>query len=219
MGEHYIRTVNLELARFVAALDSSSDPRFHGIVNELAFRLFVRTSKEGRLLKSLTESEITASVLEAKRFIESFRQHGRGRVPKPGEAEIRESIVLAQRMKTFFDRVSVSPLIFQPIFTGCGWLNECEGDILSSNVLYEIKSGERTFRMLDVKQLLVYCALNFSAKSYDIAEVSLVNPREGTYFSEPLNRLCELLSGQSAMEVLGDIVEYISESTDQYGAG
>jgi hypothetical protein len=181
--------------------------------------LFVRAVRESVHVETLTAPILSTEVSDAVRFIESFRQHGRGHVPIPGEADAQEAIALARRTSTFFQEASKAPLALQPYFPGCGWLSECYGDVLSSNVLYEIKSGARAFRMLDVKQLLVYCALNFSAKSYDILDVCLVNPREGVYFSESLDAICELLSGRSAVEVLGDIVEYVSDPVGEYRAG
>ena len=219
MGEHYIRTVNQELPRFCEPLKSYSSPRFHGIVNELAFRLFVRSTREDSSPEDLGAQAIADELAGALAFIKSFRQHGRGPLPTPGEVELTEAIMLAQRTAAFFEQSSCGPLLTQPRFPGCGWLSECEGDVLASTVLYEIKAGDRPFRMQDVKQVLVYCALNFAAKLYDIGDICLVNPREGRYFSESLSQLCELISGRSAMHVLSDVVEYASQSDTGYGTG
>jgi hypothetical protein len=71
--------------------------------------------------------------------------------------------------------------------------------------------------MLDIKQVLVYCALNFSSKSFDIQRVCLFNPREGLYFAESVNDVCQLAGGRSAFDILGELVEYISDSDRAYG--
>jgi hypothetical protein len=73
--------------------------------------------------------------------------------------------------------------------------------------------------MIDVRQTLLYCALEFAAKAYDIRDICLVNPREGTYFTESLIHLCDLVAGRSATEVLGEIVEYVSEPISHEDAG
>lgn len=74
-------------------------------------------------------------------------------------------------------------------------------------------------RLGDLRQVLIYCALNFAAKGYDISSVCLVNPRAGTYVEEDVEFLCRAASGASAVEVLAAIVEYCSESQDRYQTG
>jgi hypothetical protein len=159
---------------------------------------------------------VAEEAARAREFIETFRQHGRGRAPVLGNVETANSRELAERISGFFNQVGATALIVMPHFPGCGWLSECDGDVIGDHVLYELKAGARRFRMLDVKQVLVYCALNFAAKIYDIRHVCLVNPREGLYFSEPLDRLCTLVAGRGAVEVLSDIVEYVSDAGTDY---
>jgi hypothetical protein len=71
-------------------------------------------------------------------------------------------------------------------------------------------------RSTGLKKQSHYCALNFASKTYDIAHVCLVNPRLGVYLGEPLQRLCLELSGKTASEVMGEIVQYISDPIDRY---
>ncbi len=212
MGEHYIRSVNHDLERFDKPLQARSSPAVRGIVNELAFRLFVKATTDGVPVEEVEASAIAEAVASATAFIKSFRQHGRGPMQVPDDRAIQEAIDLARRTGNFFRQATGAQLLLQPPFQGCGWLSACEGDVLSSYALYEVKAGARLFRMLDVRQVLVYCALNFSAKAYEIRDIGLVNPREGTYFTETLGRLCDLLAGRSSIEVLSEIVEYVSES-------
>lgn len=212
MGEHYIRSVNHDLERFDKPMRARSSPAVRGIVNELSFRLFVRATTEGIAVEELQPPAIADAVSSATAFIKSFRQHGRGPMQLPDERAIQEAIDLARRTGDFFRQATGAQLLLQPSFQGCGWLSACEGDVLASDALYEVKAGARLFRMLDVRQVLLYCALNFSSKAYEIREVGLVNPREGTYFTETLSRLCDLLAGRSSIEILSEIVEYVSES-------
>ena len=120
-------------------------------------------------------------------------------------------------MRVFFARTQ--SLILMPTFPGCGWLMECSGDAIAGSILYEIKAGQRGFRNIDFRQTLIYCALNFAAKNYDIASVCLVNPRLGVFVEEHLEALCMNTSGAPAVEVLAAIVEYSSETQDRYNAG
>jgi hypothetical protein len=219
MSEHYIRSTNLALGRAFIPFSGTSPTSLHGVVNELGFRLFARARREGIDLRALDEDTIVQEQTAAIQFISNFRQHGRGPLRPPGATDIQDAIVLATRTENFFREATEGPVTVSPTFPGCGWLSECNGDVLCNGVLYEIKSGERTFRALDVKQVLVYCALNYAAKHFEIDEICLFNPREGVHFSESLNTLCQAMAGQSAVEVLGEIVEYVSASNDAYSMG
>ncbi len=81
---------------------------------------------------------------------------------------------LAHNLSTFFryakarTHFTIRTIRVSPRFEGCGWLDECEADFLTSNVLVEVKAGDRAFRSIDLRQVLIYCALNFASKKYDI---------------------------------------------------
>ena len=137
-----------------------------------------------------------------------MRQLSRTPVPDPKANEIAEATLLAERHAIFFKRAD--ELVLMPTFPGCGWLMECSGDVISGSASYKVKAGQRGFRSLDVRQTLIYCALNFAAKQHDIASVFLVNPRLGVFIEADLEDLCLSLSGAPAVEVLAAIVEYCS---------
>lgn len=66
---------------------------------------------------------------------------------------------------------------------------------LIDKVLCEVKAGESRFQGRDFRQVLIYAALNFQSRRYDIDSVCLVNPRLGIYLQEDLNNLCLKLAG------------------------
>ncbi len=211
MSEHYVRTANLERERFAKPFHSDGAPQARGVVNELATHIFSRSVALGCPASELPEEAIAASVDQALTHISRLRRWSRGPMRRPLEADIEEAVLLSTRLTSFFGEASLRTLTTFPEFPGCGWLSACSGDVYDPQVLYEVKAGERGLRSIDIRQVLCYCALNFAAKRYDIKSVCIVNPREGVYVQEELNRLCTALSGSSAVEVLGEIVEYISE--------
>lgn len=130
----------------------------------------------------------------------------------------KEALLLAGRLTSYFSAKPWQTLNPKPFFPGCGWIDDAEGDVLGNHTLFEIKAGERQFRSADIRQLLCYCALGFSAKLYDIDSVCLLNPRSGTFFQDDLETLCQRIAGMSAADVLGEIVNYVSEPLSLYRA-
>jgi hypothetical protein len=63
-------------------------------------------------------------------------------------------------------------LVFRPQFLGCGMVSPCEGDYLLGETLYEMKYGWHGFRVVDVRQVLTYCALNLTSIGDRIAAIS-----------------------------------------------
>src|SRR5688572_23421659 len=158
MLERHVRTINLNVQRFAPPMSSLSRPASHGIVNELAFRLFVAASESGQTIDALSDEAIASAIDSATGHIRGLRQLSRTPIQDPESAELREATALAKRHVRFFRRKGDLGLL--PRFPGCGWLGECAGDVLAEGTLFEVKAGQRAFRSTDVRQVLIYCALN-----------------------------------------------------------
>jgi hypothetical protein len=153
---------------------------------------------------------------EAHDYIARMRQFSRVPPTPISDPGIREAKHLANRLAFYFRTRTPQSLVPRPFFPGCGWVDDAEGDVMADSTLFEVKAGERQFRGSDVRQLLCYCALSFSAKVYDIENVCLINPRFGTFFQEDVESLCRKTAGLSAADVLGEIVNYIAEPFSRY---
>lgn len=211
MLEQYIRLSNLRAERFAPPMKSDLDPASRGLVNELGFRIFAAMPQHGKSASELPEDIVQSCVDAALRHIRTMRQFSRRPVPPPTPAHLQEARHLAAILGTFFfGERHYSEVIIAPTFRGCGWLESCDGDVLGSETLFEVKAGDRGFRGVDVRQVLAYCALNFADKQHSIGRVCLVNPRLGRWFEEDVDALCREAGGASAVEVLSDIVEYVS---------
>ena len=218
-AEGYVRECNTEAARFQEPLESSLPPSQRGMINEVAFRLFAAGIRLASSPAKLSPDVIEECIREARDHILRMREAQRVPVQAPEKAGIVEAVTLAGRIEKFFETGSPGTPVVSPRFLGCGWLDACQADVLAEGVLFEVKAGERGFRSIDLRQVLCDLGLNFAAKFYDIRDVCLVNPRSGRYVSETVERLCQRTAGRPAVEVLGDIVEYISEPPGRYASG
>jgi hypothetical protein len=189
-----------------------------GLINEFGFLLFASALGNGVHPGDLSNEVVARCSAEAFDYVARMRQVSPFPPAPVTETGAREAKILAGRLASYFTPKSWQLLRARPFFPGCGWVDDAEGDVLGDRTLFEVKSGERQFRGTDVRQVLCYCALGFSAKLYDIDAICLINPRSGTYFQDDLETLCRRTAGLGAAEVLEEIVNYISEPFSQYGA-
>jgi hypothetical protein len=133
-------------------------------------------------------------------------------VDDPSGIEIYAVRAIEESLLKFVQQRSsqVLEVIFEPSFSGCGFLNSCVGDVLIGDELYEVKAGDRRFRSTDLRQLITYCALNYAAGTCAIAKAGCVNPRRGTYFVFDLAAIAYAMSGKSAGELFSDIIYHVS---------
>ncbi|HKV08075.1 MAG TPA: hypothetical protein VJ725_08065 [Thermoanaerobaculia bacterium] len=182
------------------------------LISEISLRWFSARIVEGRLSK-LTPSPVELEQLatEAWRFIGHLRGSPNPELPSPSRAEIQEAKSLTEILVEF-SRFRNDPglIVPRPSFAGCGLLSACHGDVLIGQTLYEIKSVDRGSHQPDLRQIVVYCALNFASPQYDIRRVGLLNPRRGTYFDSDLEWLIQNLSGKGSAELFYEILDFLS---------
>ncbi len=214
MGEAYIRAQNANPSLFTDPAPQFVPPDQRALINEAAFIAFEQALRASRSPLYLTPDEVDYFLALSAKRVMRLRQADAGASELPARAglEVRE---IAQRLFRFF-RHERSNVTVRPLFPGCGWIVEAEGDILSGPTLYEVKAGDRHFRLSDLRQLLCYCALNFSSKTYEINRVSLINPRTGAFLQDDLDALCLKISGTASADVLTEIIAYVSEPISRY---
>mgnify|MGYP000927955544 CR=1 FL=1 len=208
----FVRRMNCSCERYCKEVyDISSTHRDRrGIVNELAFRIF----QEDPAKACLAPAHIATLAENVRVYIERLSNEHDGVVELPvSDDEIMTALALANSLRTYFRDISADKLIFWPPFPGCGILRACKGDIISGSTLYEIKAGDRSFRVTDVRQILVYCSLDYASKRYGLQSVTLLNPRRGVYYKLSIKSLVEECAGLSPTDLFESILEFISSDT------
>jgi hypothetical protein len=213
-SEIFVRKINSQLyERVFSEMASVTTATRRALVNEAAFTLFVRSSVEVMMQPPLrlSEMEIDACLTSARMLIARLDRISLFEVRELDQGERGEAIEQANRLIRFFLGIAKGKIIrCNPHFNGCGVVDSCYGDIMVGDTLYEVKAGERNFRSLDIRQILVYAALNSESGENDIQNVGLFNPRTGVSVEVSLEELCFEVSGKAAPDLLADIVWVIS---------
>ena len=206
-----VRKCNLQKLRFGDSLDSDIAPFRRALVNETGFQLFSSMVEGYIVLSKNLDSEIVKEVAQnALDFICELEIGGN--ISPLNEVEFFEAKSIADRTYNYFfhyDNIEVNPM-----FSGCGIVSDCYGDVLADSTLYEIKSGDRGFRITDLKQVLTYCVLNYSDHKVTIDNIALLNPRLGVYIVLPLIDVVELASGRSTIECFSEMIDFFDSPED-----
>lgn len=209
-----VRKCNLQKDSFDDQIISEIDPSRRALVNELGFRLFEEiisssisdpNSINKDKLKDIIESTC-AYISRLERVDENLELE---------TDELPEAFNIARRTIRYFQLYEKNiKLDVSPLFSGCGIVSDCYGDVLVGDTLYEIKSGEREFRISDLKQLLVYSTLNFSMRNTNISNVAILNPRLGIFVKITIKEFLEVSSGKSTIDTFNELINFFDNPDD-----
>ena len=212
MSEEFVRHVNgVWCERMFAPVRSRVSRYRRALVNEVAFQIFAKEAQNRATERSLFVSQVAADAM-LQEIVSDQRWARLGEAQQLNIYERHEISALVHRLRLFFLRDIDCGLQFNPLFYGCGIIDNSYGDVIKGKVLYEVKAGGRFFRSIDLRQLLIYSALNKQAGTYEFTDIGMYNPRIGIYYQAQLSEVCYEVSGRSAEELLSDIIERASGS-------
>jgi hypothetical protein len=166
------------------------------VVNEAGVRLY-RSRCEAL---SAQVDDVERAIAEAASWLGVFEP------TVPAECTQDVEFLVGRLVRSF--GATAASKVFGPRFAGCGLLAECEGDLLYDRDLVEVKSGDRAFRSVDVRQVLIYAALNRVMPKYEIVNVCIYNARLDWKVAMSVEEMCVRLGGGSAPDVLGSIADF-----------
>jgi hypothetical protein len=204
----FVRKINLGLyTREFTPMVSTIAASRRAFVNEVAFGIFVQQMSFG----DLAEDVVVKAISEARALISKLEAVDAEAIADLDSAELNDCHEQVFRLRRFFNGISRGgPLESRPIFSGCGIIETCEGDVFYDGALFEVKAGSRSFRSVDLKQLLVYSALNKAVGARALSRLGLFNPRMGISFQHSLEDVCQEVSGRSSIDLLDEIIRVVS---------
>ena len=200
---------NKQVERIEAPLPAIAPKGMRAIINEAAFRAFCEIQSSprpisGARLADAVDGKFQVAIDYVARF---------SNAPSVLTSDIdnecrQEAMALVTRLLRYFP--TPMGITLRPRFSGCGLLSECEGDLIAGNCLYEVKAGDRPFRILDLRQLLTYAALAYANRTLSFTHIGLINPRTGVSWRRSLDEVCQSVSGLRLSDTLSALVEQFS---------
>lgn len=200
---------NLIVDRIAPPLAPKAPKGMRAVVNETAFRAFCSLhSKPKPVNRSNVLTAIDEQLPESITYVGRFSS-APPLIPKDVDHECRkEAGNLVLRLLHYFR--GIEPTTLRPRFSGCGLISECEGDLIEGSCLYEVKAGDRAFRVVDLRQLLTYTALAYAKGTLSFQDIGLYNPRTGVAWRKSLEEVSHSLSGLRLNDTLSALVEQFS---------
>ena len=202
----YTKSINeYHLDKSLSSVPEMDQPEHRSINNTIAFFHY-------RNLISDSNYSIEASKEEALQYMKRFlgnnvSTYNFGKYDKD---------VISMQIKNL-QKIPKCDLTLDPPFPGCGIIDNCKGDILQGNKLIEVKAGSRFIQPADLKQLIVYYALNWvsSTIKYDIRQLEIFNPRVGYFWTVKTDELFYSVTNEPKEVVFEQLVKYLVVQSEE----
>ena len=194
----YVGSINKgQIERFKKPLVSKDLPINRSINNTIAVLKFVEACKSESLNEDLKLAEINAKAQLRYLPRSNCKNYSMG------SDDIQQIIDQARRLFVLYSKKLIVPF---PFFPGCRVILTCQGDLLYSKTLVEVKAGERDLVPSDIRQTLTYLALNSASKKpISIENIEIVNPRQGTIYYDTVDNLCDAVSDRTKEDIFLEI--------------
>jgi hypothetical protein len=186
------------------------------LVAEFAFRLARIARKERIDLDRIKEEKALVAKAESEAFELIKRYEGRqtANIVPLSDADRFDGLRLCERYPALYAFFSNDSTIeFCPAFRGAGFLNACEGDLAIGDNLIEVKTTTRKPAGKDIRQLVVYLALDANAGNMRWLNVGIFNPRRGTlHLAEIDSLILRLSGGKPCSDVFAELIGFVESN-------
>lgn len=211
----FIKSVLLECPNKGNELAITTTGRRLSIISQIGFVIFSHVALNNikrEEIDSLTISNSWYQSVETviiKQF-EQFSDGKQGINERLNNHELADAKKIFERLYNKFCNKPLQDIIMSPIFNGCGFIDDCYGDLILGDILYEVKTVNRNFNIQDFRQIITYCVLNHVSKQYCIKKIGLYNPRYDTHYVIDLDAFATAISGNNFSNICWEIINFIS---------
>lgn len=201
----------------VAAVEPTSLSHRPDVLSEFAFSLAAASYQSGVPVKVAAKSEavMTAAFAAAVKRINELRSNVSAEATYLDEQEQMEGVRLALVYDEFIKLwPTTEAVVFSPAIKGSGVLGLSFADLAVGKTLYEVKTVSRHFHSRDLRQLLVYLALQAATGEKRWEYGGLLNPRMALCSTFSVDWLVTRLSaGRPPSLVFPDFLQALSRDS------
>lgn len=182
------------------------------VVSEFAFYLVkISLNKKSNIEKIFSNEKLRKQAeCMALKIISQYEGNSEYRRRPMTKIELDEGRKLALNYQNFLEgRGKGRSIEFSPIVPGAGFLSQCKADLSIGDTLFEVKTVNRNLAGKDVKQLIVYLALQSATGNRRWSKAGFLNPRKAVYHEFFVDDIVYRMSGKSAIEVFQDLISYV----------
>jgi hypothetical protein len=196
-NEAFVRPI-LGRDGIVSAVKLTSPSHRPDVLAEFAFRFAAASYEAGVPVKVAARNEalMTAAFGAAVKRVRELRPNLSADEPFLDEGEQLEGVRLALVYDEFVELwPATEAVVFSPAVKGSGVLGQCLADLAIGKTLYEVKTVSRPFHSRDLRQLLIYFALQAVTGEKRWEYGGLLNPRMALFCTFSIDWLVMRLSG------------------------
>jgi hypothetical protein len=191
---------------------STSDLSEPDVLAEVAFELFC-ASHHGQATFRQVVDDLNAFETAWRRAESSISLHRNVRaaeLPSTGSISHRYVLALGRRYDALRELLPFAEAEFSPRLKGCGVLGVCEADVSVSDTLVEVKTVGRNFSSKDIRQVIIYLALDHLSGARRWSSAILFNPRRAFLVRfNPAEFIVYVSAGKSAAQVYREIEAFL----------
>lgn len=212
IGENYKERLTGQYGFPLQPIEKTSDTD-SAIIAEFAFYL-TKSSIEKELSVQAAYDDVSIRKNAELTAITAVQLY-EGAIPYPvselDDDESREGLLIAKNYPLFFKEMSyLGKPEFGPIVQGAGFLQTCQADLSIGSGLFEVKTVTRNIASKDIKQLIVYLALQAATGKRKWTTAGFFNPRKGEYHEFAVDEvLAQISGGRSSSEIYHTLIDFV----------
>ena len=193
-------------------VEKATDVGDSAFIAEVAFYLAkLATQRATSVIAACEDTALVSSAVHlASATVAAYESDARELHSALTDGEHHEVLSLAQNYDLFFRiRSEGKPIVFNPRIPGAGFIASCEADIAIADTIYEVKTITRNIASKDIRQLLIYLALQAATGERLWIKAGFFNPRRAILHEFYVDDLISRMSGgRFAVEVFRDVIAF-----------
>jgi hypothetical protein len=226
----YVQHLNLNsetkifqgLGKALPEVTSKISSQSPSMISEFAYHLFSASLAKGiSTLDGYQDDEILDfAKSQATNLISLYEGREANTYNPLNQDELTEGYELSLRYEAFVYKTIAPRNITMPLsIRGAGFLNECNADMLLDDYLVEVKTVKRKVMAKDIRQLVIYLALNYASGNGILECSGFLNPRRSTYLKFNSTKLLKQISGGKALvDIFSQLIDFACSSDLQFDA-